>query len=204
MINGLISNADFLETVWMVTLTLALVMCLSKQFMYRHYEPPLQEVREFLSNRLNSIDCSRQDSAARKKTYQHAANTIRVMFAVAVIDQIMIMVPNSQRDRLFNIPPVIYSLGPLVASVSLFWYLFMFTIIWFAKYFCCTATLTVLMLGLRTEFQVLSYKFTDILQQVQCEQTSVVSGSTTAQVKFWCKLQKSVKITLDQHMALLE
>ncbi|KAL9696711.1 hypothetical protein quinque_016290 [Culex quinquefasciatus] len=123
----------------------------------------------------------------------------------------MIAAPSPLRKRYFGIPSWFYSYGEATALVVELAFYPTFIIVWVSKLFCSSATVAIVLNGLRTELQILAQYYGHIMKGLQLEVCSDPSKfhrhfrkSPQTRSWFWSQLRLRTGVGVQHHVHILE
>lgn len=159
---------DVMEAAFCLIKIVGVVSAYIKILLLTYHANSIDEVELFIRSKpMNSGD-EEYDSRVRGKFLRLTLVVIRYVFGVLIVDEILFAFPNSQRNKLFKLPPAMSSLGSgITAWLANFMFVNWMPLIWLSKYLCCTIKLGVLLMGLRVEFKILTHKLEQITRKAK-------------------------------------
>ncbi|EDS32841.1 conserved hypothetical protein [Culex quinquefasciatus] len=190
---------------------LTMTLCYVKQFLLWYYRESIHKLRTFIVERQFCSGDSSYDSTVRSGFYRNAQNLVTGIFGLILLDQIMIAAPSPLRKRYFGIPSWFYSYGEATALVVELAFYPTFIIVWVSKLFCSSATVAIVLNGLRTELQILAQYYGHIMKGLQLEVCSDPSKfhrhfrkSPQTRSWFWSQLRLRTGVGVQHHVHILE
>lgn len=193
VLKSLDTHSNMLEKVWSIVLAISLVSCYTKEFVYCYHRKSLQKLRDFINEKSMFSGDTYHDARIRSKLRSIINMLTGAVLTIAILEQIMLTLIYKKDNRLFEPPSIINAFGRM-APVARFMNYFLFGIIWFCKFSCCTFTVISLLIGVRSEYQIISHGYECLLKYV----LSLDSSSP-----MWDKVIHETRTICNQHVKLL-
>ncbi|KAL1373555.1 hypothetical protein pipiens_018600, partial [Culex pipiens pipiens] len=167
VVSNLCSLEDQTSTIWSAISLLAMTLCYVKQLLVWRYRETIKNLRTFITGSRFCSGNPSYDEALRGKFFRISQQMVVAILALILLDEVFISAPSSLRTRWFGIPQWIYSYGYGTAlAIELAFYPF-FALVWVSKLFCGSATVAIILLGLRTELQILTQYYGRLSRNLQ-------------------------------------
>ncbi|EDS32840.1 conserved hypothetical protein [Culex quinquefasciatus] len=167
VVSNLNSLQDQTSTIWSAISLLAMTLCYVKQLLLWRYRESINNLRTFITGSRFCSGNPSYDEALRSKFSRVSQQMVVAILALILLDEVFIAAPSSLRTRWFGIPQWFYSYGYGTAlAIELAFYPF-FALIWVSKLFCGSATVAIVLLGLRTELQILTQYYGRLTRNLQ-------------------------------------
>ncbi|XP_062716934.1 uncharacterized protein LOC134292148 isoform X2 [Aedes albopictus] len=193
VLKSLDTHPNMLEKVWSIVLAISLVSCYTKEFVYCYHRKSLQKLRDFINEKSMFSGDTYHDARIRSKLRSIINMLTGAVLTIAILEQIMLTLIYKKDNRLFEPPSIINAFGRM-APVARFMNYFLFGIIWFCKFSCCTFTVISLLIGVRSEYQIISHGYECLLKYVLALDSSS---------PMWDKVIHETRTICDQHVKLL-
>lgn len=211
VVSNLSSWQDKTSTIWSAMSLFAMTMCYVKQWLLWRYRHSIKNLRTFVNGSRFCSGNPSYDEAVRRKFFRVSQRMVVAILALILLDEVFIAAPSSLRTRWFGIPQWFYSYGYGTAlAVELAFYPF-FALIWVSKLFCGSATVVIILLGLRTELQILMQYYGRLTRCLQMELSlgpflfyDRYQKSPRIRSLFWDQLNLRVGVAVRRHVRLLE
>ncbi|EAT47251.2 AAEL001617-PA [Aedes aegypti] len=159
---------DVMDTAFCLIKIVGMGSAYIKILLLTYHADSVDKVEHFIRSRPMSSGEDQYDSTVRGKFLRSTLVMIRWVLGVLIVDEILFAFPNSQRNKLFKLPPAMSSLGTGITGwLANFLFVNWMPLIWLSKYLCCTTKLGVLLMGLRVEFKILTHKLEQITRQAK-------------------------------------
>lgn len=211
VVSNLNSLQDQTSTIWSAISLLAMTLCYVKQLLLWRYRESINNLRTFITGSRFCSGNPSYDEALRSKFSRVSQQMVVAILALILLDEVFIAAPSSLRTRWFGIPQWFYSYGYGTAlAIELAFYPF-FALIWVSKLFCGSATVAIVLLGLRTELQILTQYYGRLTRCLQMELSlgpflfyDRYQKSPRIRSLFWDQLRLRLGVAVQRHVQLLE
>uniref|UniRef100_A0A1S4JP43 Odorant receptor n=1 Tax=Culex quinquefasciatus TaxID=7176 RepID=A0A1S4JP43_CULQU len=207
---GKVTTGDsFSMTMWYLSFTAATSVCLIKMLFMWHHDQAIQQVIAYLDSKCNLSGDVQHDRSVREKYFTRARITIRIIFGLMAVYQVLFSIPHPQQDKLYHFPLLAYIGTPWLRQLVQFLYISTIPVIWFSKYFWCTGMIVVILMNFQAELKILIHKFRAVLERMESSMSTEPfependPDRIQAETVLWNQLSADVGLAIEQHVEFI-
>lgn len=143
-------------------IVIAFVVSFVRMYQIRHYSVAIEQCKAFIVDQSNSSGDPSFDQSVRKRSALVTRNSVLILFTYLCGDQLLIWIPNAARDRLFGIPEQFKEVGHELSFVMQQMFVGTLAVFWDCRIFYSTLVMDTLLMGLKSEFEIMLHAFETI------------------------------------------
>nr|XP_029732176.1 uncharacterized protein LOC109621528 [Aedes albopictus] len=172
-----------------ITKAAAFIVSTLKLLLIKFYQKPIENLRHYITNGNITSGDEYSDKLELRKFNEKFRVLIFCILGLTVIDIVFLSIPNPATEMVFRLPSHLQPTNPYISFAFRLFFISLLPLDFVPKFFCCMATIGTLLMGMRTNFKMLSHRYGSILNQ-----PFVIDGTD------WRRMNRELKETLAQHV----
>lgn len=137
---------------------------------------PITTLRRFVSSHTFNSGDAKYDECEQNKFNRFSRKAIQTMFVWITVDTILLFMPSSIKDELFQYPLPSFWIGKKASRILNRFLVSFIPATIFPKTISCTAYIGVILIGMRTKLRLLAHRFEMIAQKLAVNEDQDYEG----------------------------